>query len=112
MKSLALAFTALALTGFAAAPAFADCLDKNTTAATGEQRTGIAKDGTHAPLEPNDGMKAAEVQPTQKDGTSMPLAKQEGGGDTNLATSQQDVEAQQKGDKTAAAQADEDRCPD
>jgi hypothetical protein len=36
----------------------------------------------------------------------MPLAKQEGGGDKNLATSQQDAEAQQEGDKTAAAKAD------
>ena len=35
----------------------------------------------------------------------MPLASEQGGGDKNLATSQQDVEAQQKGDKTAAAKA-------
>jgi hypothetical protein len=30
--------------------------------------------------------------------------------DKNLATSQQDVEAQQKGDKTAAAKADDKDC--
>jgi hypothetical protein len=39
----------------------------------------------------------------------MPLATKEGGGDRNLATSQQDVEAQQQGDKTAAAKAN-DKC--
>jgi hypothetical protein len=37
----------------------------------------------------------------------MPLANQENGGNKDLATSQQDVEAQQQGDKTAAATADE-----
>jgi hypothetical protein len=46
----------------------------------------------------------------------MPLANQEGGGDKDLATSQEDVAAQQKGDKTAAAKADEnaksDACKD
>jgi hypothetical protein len=40
----------------------------------------------------------------------MPLAKKEGGGDPNLATSQQDVQAQQKGDKTAMAKAED--CKD
>ena len=42
--------------------------------------------------------------------TDTPLAPEEGGGDKNLATSQQDIEAQQKGGQTAAAQADDDRC--
>jgi hypothetical protein len=104
---------ALSLASFAAAPALADCLDTNTTASTnGQQGTGISKDGTHAPLEPNAGLKAPGAQSAQKDGKSMPLATQEGGGDENLATSQQDVEAQQKGGKTAAAQAKDDRCAD
>jgi hypothetical protein len=41
----------------------------------------------------------------------MPLATKEGGGNKNLATSQQDVEAQQQGEKTAAAHA-KDNCKD
>ena len=111
MKTIIFAFAALSMTSFATAPAFAECVDTNTTASTsGEARTGISKDGTHAPLEPNAGMDAAGVEPTQKDGASMPLAAEEGAGDKNLATSQQDVEAQQEGEQTAAAQADEDRC--
>lgn len=40
----------------------------------------------------------------------MPLATEEGGGNKDLATSQQDVEAQQDGEKTAAAKADDDNC--
>ena len=111
MKTIIFAFAALSMTSFATAPAFAECVDTNTTASpSGEARTGIAKDGTHAPLEPNEGMDAANAEPTQKDGASMPLATEEGAGDKNLATSQQDVEAQQEGEPTAAAQADEDRC--
>ncbi|RUX82710.1 hypothetical protein EN982_30015, partial [Mesorhizobium sp. M7A.F.Ca.CA.004.08.1.1] len=50
-------------------------------------------------------------KPTAKDGATMPLAGAEGGGDKNLATSQQDIEAQQHGDKAAAAKADES-CKD
>jgi hypothetical protein len=112
MKPLTHALIALAIAGFAAAPAAADCLDQDTTASTGSQpKAGIAKDGTHAPLE-GDAKTALNANPAQKDGKSMPLATEEGGGDKNLATSQQDVEAQQKGDETAAAAAKDDRCPD
>ena len=88
----------LAAVLFATTASLADCPDPNQTA-------GISKDGTHAPLETPD-KKAAENQ-AQKDGNTMPLATQEGGGNKNLATSQQDVEAQQQGDKTAAAKADD-----
>ena len=72
-----------------AGTAFAACPDKSASTTTDTTRTaGIAKDGS-----------------------TMPLAGAEGGGDKNLAMSQQDVEAQQKGDKTAAAKAD-DACKD
>ncbi len=40
----------------------------------------------------------------------MPLAQQEGGGNKDLAVSQQDIEAQQRGDKTAAAAAEDANC--
>ena len=67
MKTIIFAFAALSMTSFAAAPAFAECVDTNTTASTsGEARTGIAKDGTHAPLEPNEGMDAANRPPRRK----------------------------------------------
>lgn len=95
---LAIATFALAL---CASPALADCstVDPNKT-------SGISKDGTHAPLEPPDSR--AKENTAQKDGNTMPLATQEGGGNKDLATSQQDVEAQQQGDQTAAAKVAED----
>jgi hypothetical protein len=75
------------------------------------QTSGISKDGTHAPLESPNSATQDRKDSAQKDGSTMPLASKEGGGNKNLATSQQDVEAQQQGDKTAAAQA-EDKCKD
>lgn len=42
----------------------------------------------------------------KKDGSTMPLASSDGGGDPTLATSPQDVEAQQEGMETAAAASD------
>jgi len=67
----------------------------------------MAKDGTHAPMEEADN-NTANANATKKDGQEMPM-----GADKNLATSQQDVNAQQKGDKTAAAQAEtkQENCP-
>lgn len=110
MKKISFAI-AVALS-LSAGAAFAACPDKSAanTGTDTEQTAGISKDGTHAPLEaPNTADNAGK--PAAKDGSTMPLAGAEGGGDKNLATSQQDIEAQQKGDKTAAAQAD-DTCKD
>ena len=90
----------------AAGTAMAACPD--TSAGADMNKTGaIAKDGTHAPLEGADSDKSDTVA---KDGGTMPLATEEGGGNKDLATSQQDVEAQQDGEKTAAAQAEDDKC--
>jgi len=77
-----------------------DCPEPGKTAS-------ISKDGTHAPMETADN-NTASANATKKDGKEMPM-----GADKNLATSQQDVNAQQKGDKTAAAQADtkHETCP-
>ena len=87
-------------TAMAACPDTSAGKDVNKTA-------GIAKDGSHAPLE---GAEPSGDKTAAKDGGTMPLATEEGGGDKNLATSQQDVEAQQDGEKTAAAKADDDKC--
>ena len=105
MKTLVLIAATLSLLS---GVAMADCPDKTASnlGTDANKTAGIAKDGTHAPLESN---KPADSDAAQKDGQTMPLANQEGGGNKNLATSQQDVEAQQHGDKTAAAQAD-DNC--
>ena len=95
---------ALALSLAFAGSALAECpptVDKGKTA-------GISKDGTHAPLETADSN--AQQKPPQKDGSNMPLATQGGTENKDLAVSQQDVEAQQQGEKTAAAQADADAC--
>ncbi|WP_246675688.1 MULTISPECIES: hypothetical protein [unclassified Mesorhizobium] len=97
---------------FSAGSAIAACPDKSAanTGADTQQTAGISKDGTHAPLE-TPKAKDSAGKPAAKDGSTMPLAGAEGGGDKNLATSQQDIEAQQHGGKTAAAKAD-DSCND
>ncbi|MEQ1954375.1 hypothetical protein [Mesorhizobium sp. CN2-181] len=93
----------------AAGTAMAAC-PNGAASGTDMNKTGsISKDGTHAPLETPDAQQQAG-NPTAKDGATMPLATQEGGGNKDLATSQQDVEAQQHGDKTAAATAEDDKC--
>lgn len=106
MKSISIILAAAAF-GLTVGTASAACPD---TGAMGDKTNSIAKDGTHAPLETPD--RTAAENPVKKDGQTMPLANQEGGGNKNLATSQQDVEAQQQGDKTAAAQAEQkqDNC--
>ena len=89
----------------AAGTAIAACPD--TSAATDQNKTGaIAKDGTTAPLE------GAEpgANRVAKDGSTMPLATEQGGGNKDLAISEQDVEAQQDGEKTAAATAEDAKC--
>ena len=101
-----------AAVSLSATTAFAACPDKTGSIGdTSAKAEGISKDGTHAPLE---AAKApdATAKPAAKDGGTMPLASGEGAGNKDLATSQQDVEAQQLGDKIAAAQADTDACAD
>jgi hypothetical protein len=96
----------------ASGAAFAACPD-TSAAATDTNKTGaISKDGTHAPLETADTQANAQGNTVAKDGNTMPLAGQENGGNKDLATSQQDVEAQQHGEKTAAATGDENKCKD
>jgi hypothetical protein len=77
----------------------------------------VSKDGTTAPLQTGTTVPAstsATAGPTSqnqpsaqagvsKDGSTMPLANSPGGGNRDVATSQQDVQAQQKGAQTAAA---------
>ena len=108
MKTLTAILLATSMLGLASETAFAACDDK-TASITNDAQAGIAKDGTHAPLETDtsaDTKGSAEGDPATKDGNTMPLANQEGGGDKNLATSQQDAGAQQEGEETAAAEAD------
>jgi len=107
MKLISSLLLAASLT-LAGGTAFAACPD-TSAAATDQNKTGsIAKDGTTAPLE------GAEpgANRVAKDGSTMPLATEEGGGNKNLATSEQDVEAQQDGEKTAAAMAEANKCKD
>ena len=90
--------------------AMADCVDTTTAApdSTASTKTpSISKDGTTAPLEVQPDKNAAGD--AQKDGSNMPLAESK-----DIATSQQDVEAQQRGDKTAAAKTGDkqDACAD
>lgn len=113
IKTLALAATLIMMP---MSLALADCADP--TSASDQPKTApVAKDGSKAPLQtPAAGSAETPVEQNsaQKDGSTMPLATEEGGGDKDLATSQQDVEAQQRGEKTAAAEATEAKedCPD
>ncbi|RWI20650.1 hypothetical protein [Mesorhizobium sp.] len=104
MKTLTAILLATSMIGLTAGTASATCHD---TTASIEAQSGVAKDGTRAPLE-TDSNAANRVEggPANKTGNTMPLANQEAGGDKNLATSQQDIEAQQEGEMTAAAKAD------
>ncbi|TIX79508.1 MAG: hypothetical protein E5V21_14250, partial [Mesorhizobium sp.] len=98
MRTLTAILLATSMIGLTAGAASATCHD---TTASIDAETGIAKDGTRAPLE-TDANAGSRVEggPANKDGNTMPLANQESGGNKNLATSQQDAEAQQEGDKT------------
>lgn len=103
MKVIATVLTAISIAGLVSGTATAACKDgtsTDTTASINADKPGIAKDGTTAPLE-------TENNAASKDGETMPLANQQGGGDKNLATSQQDAEAQQMGEQAAAAKADD-----
>ncbi|MDX0716430.1 hypothetical protein GOD67_27390 [Sinorhizobium medicae] len=102
MKVIATILTAISIAGLVSGTATAACKDgtsTDTTASINADKPGIAKDGTTAPLETENN--------ASKDGETMPLANQQGGGDKNLATSQQDAEAQQTGEQAAAAKADD-----
>jgi hypothetical protein len=117
MKTLAAILLTTSMIGFTSGAAIANCHD-TTASVDSEARPGIAKDGTRAPLETDETADAdgrVEGGPANKDGNTMPLATQEGGGNKTIATSQQDVEAQQEGEQTAAAKADanvDDPCKD
>lgn len=108
MKAIHAFAMAVGLILLAPPPSNADCVDVTTSG----DNTGIAKDGSHAPLE---GQAKSQAQPgpatgttttssdttaksPQKDGSNMPL-----GETSDLATSGQDAEAQQQGEKTAGA---------
>jgi hypothetical protein len=91
----------------AAGTAMAACPDTSAAGTDMNKVAGIDKDGTQAPME---GAEPGAANTPAKDGSTMPLGTDKGGGNKDLATSQQDVEAQQDGEKTAAATAEDDKC--
>jgi hypothetical protein len=115
MRTITKLTLAAALTMLPMSMALAECVDTKTSAGASDtvKTPPIAKDGTHAPLEtqPTDTKSNSQEKSAQKDGSTMPLGTQEGGGNKDLATSQQDVEAQQQGDKTAAAKGESNTDP-
>jgi len=113
MKPISAMFAAVAISIMALSTAMADCPEAGS--AQNDTQKGISKDGTHAPLDDSanaktqsgaasTGTTTSSAKTEQKSGDAMPMDASK-----NQATSQQDVEAQQKGDKTAAAQADADK---
>ncbi len=112
-KTILTAAATAALLAFGAASANAECATNSA---------GISKDGSLAPLQqPADGSADAGATGTttgpaseqangqtdaagaiSKDGSTAPLATEAGGG-TDVATSPQDVQRQQEGSPTAAA---------
>ena len=109
-KTILTAAATAALLTFGAASANAECATNSA---------GISKDGSLAPLQqPADGSAEAGTTGTTtgpaseqanaageiaKDGSTMPMATEPGGG-TDVATSAQDVQRQQEGQPTAAAE--------
>ncbi len=110
-KAILTAVATAALLGFGSASADAECASRTS---------GISKDGSLAPLQqPADGSadagatgtttgpasEAGAAAPGQlaKDGSTMPMATAPGGG-SDVATSPQDVQRQQDGEPTAAAE--------
>ena len=107
MTKLTTLVAAVGMAAFVAGPSLAACPEV-TGSIDGTAAAGIAKDGTHVPLEGSADTQANASGGVQKDGNAMPLAT-----DKNLATSNQDVAAQQQGEETAAASAaDKDKCAD
>lgn len=117
MKMIVLMPATIALIAATHSPSFADCPETTGSVST-EQQAGIAKDGTHAPLAGDAGQvktesstgttttrKEALPETAAKDGKDMPM-----GESSSLATSGQDVAAQQEGEKTAAATAAQEAC--
>ena len=130
MHRTSLLYISIALVGLTASPVSAACLDEiaslspGTTTGSAAGQAGMAapgrvsKDGTMAPLQTGSTAPASAPATGQtgqrsstghagvaKDGSTMPLASSQGGGDKNLATSQQDAQAQQKSGQAAAAAA-------
>lgn len=110
MKQISTIIAAVAISTMAFSSSMAACPEAGS--AQNNSQKGISKDGTHAPLDDSanakpesgaasTGTTTGSAKTPQKSGDSVPMTA-----DKNQATSQQDVEAQQKGDKTAAAQAD------
>lgn len=107
MRQFATIIAAVGMAALTSGQGLAACADVSGSASN-EAKAGIAKDGTHVPLEGSADGQANATGGVQKDGGTMPLTT-----DKNLATSGQDVAAQQQGDQTAAASADaEEKCPD
>ena len=117
MKMIVLMPATIALIAATHSPSFAHCPETTGSVST-EQQAGIAKDGTHAPLEGDAGQvktesstgttttsKEALPETAAKDGKDMRM-----GESSSLATSGQDVAAQQEGEKTAAATAAQEAC--
>ena len=113
MKPISI-LAAAAISTMAFSTAMADCPTKAGSAQNDTQK-GISKDGTHAPLDDSanaktqsgsasTGTTTSSAKTEQKSGDAVPMDT-----DKNQAMSQQDVAAQQKGEKTAAADADADK---
>ena len=113
MNILAKLTAAGAVVLFSSGLALADCVDPDTTASTSDavKTPEVAKDGSMAPLEsePRANAEQDSADAAQKDGGTMPLSTEEDDGNEDLATSQEDAEAQQEGEQTAAAEA-QDEC--
>lgn len=108
MKNYTLIASALATAIIAGSAAYADCAqDLAALDAGSHSHEGIAKDGTLAPLQSNDGSSGADTdQPQATDGISKDgsLAPLEDAADasSDQAMSGQDAQAQQEGEPTAA----------
>ncbi|WP_181707648.1 hypothetical protein [Chthonobacter rhizosphaerae] len=105
-NQLMISIAALALT---AGPALADCASELSALQSGSAATGsVGSSGSDPSGQPRaeDAVTTANADALVKDGSTMPLASNHGGGDPHRATSHQDAVSQQEGGQTAAARSD------
>lgn len=101
-----LSIAVLALT---AAPALADCASELSSLQSASTATGsVSSSSPESSANPQaeDAVTTGNADALVKDGSTMPLAANHGGGDPHRATSMQDAVRQQEGKQTAAAQSD------
>lgn len=103
MNKFALTSAMALLAGSLATPALADCAAELASLRDGSADRAETGATSSAADPAEDAVTTSNADAIVKDGTTMPLASEHGGGDPDRATSRQDAVAHQDGEPTAAA---------